>query len=285
MKKPILMDGAVGTTLWQMAEKRGIEKVPVWRYNVEQPEMVKELHKEYIEAGAQMILVNSFGANEETVARYSSLSPDKVIQAGTRLAVEAARGTGAKVSLSIGPLSQMMEPWGDLTPEEVQRVLGRQIRAGMEEGPDSILIQTFIDLDMMKAAVDVALPFGVPVFCAMTFTPVGKTIMGNSVEDMMEALTPMGIAGIGMNCSLGPAESLPVLRRIAENTSLPILFKPNAGKPISAPDGTSAAEYTPEDFVREIAPALDLADYIGGCCGSNVAYIRLLKEEMDKREP
>ena len=283
-KKITLLDGAVGTGLWEIAEKNGVKKVPVWIYNLEEPDFVRSLHRSYLEAGSEMILSNTFGANAPSVARSSSFDPDTVVETGVRLAKEVAEGTGVPVALAAGPLSQLMEPWGDLTEEEVRDTYLRHFASGMKGGADCIMIQTFIDMEMMRVAAEAAKEFGVPVYCTLTFEKVGKTIMGNSVKDVIDCLTPIGIDGIGMNCSLGPDLAVPVIKEFAEKTSLPIVFKPNAGKPILAADGTGSAAYDAEAFVKDILPALPYVDMIGGCCGSNADYIRALRDAVKAYE-
>lgn len=279
-KNLVLMDGAVGTSLWEKAEAKQEEKVAVWRYNLEDPEIVRELAKEYIDAGAQIILTNTFGANRGAVSRTSYRVED-VVRAGVRLAKEAVAGTSVKVALSAGPLSQLMEPYGDLTEEEVAEIYEEQIGSGMKENPDLILLQTFMDVEMMRVATQVAKQYGVPVFCAMTFEKVGKTMMGNSVQDVIDTLEPLGIDAIGMNCSLGPDLALPIIQEFAQKTDLPLVFKPNAGKPILSADGSTQSPYTAEIFAKDILPALGVATYVGGCCGSNPSYIRCLKQVAD----
>ena len=278
--KPILMDGAVGTSLWKIAEEAGVEKIPVWHYNLEHPEFVTRLCREYIEAGSQMILTNSFGANGKAVRRAGDYDVKEVLTASVRLAKEAAAGTDVKVIYAAGPLPMLMEPWGDLTEEETAEIYEEHLSAGAEAGADAIYLQTFIDLGMMKVATRVAKQFGLPVYCNMTFEKVGKTMMGNSVQDVIDELTPFGIDAIGMNCSTGPDEALPIIREFAEKTDLPLMFKPNAGKPILAADGTTLTDYDAAAFVREVQPALPLVTYIGGCCGSDPSYIRALKEAL-----
>ena len=282
MKKPVLLDGAVGTSLWEMAEANGVEKVPVWRYNLEHPEFVRALCERYVDAGAQIILANTFGANGPSVRRASEYKAAEVVAAGVRIAKEALAGKGRKVALSAGPLTQLVEPWGDMSEKEAQAIYEEQIGAGVDAGADLILLQTFIDLHLMEIATRVAVRYGLPVFCAMTFEKVGKTMFGNSVQDVIDALTPLGVAAVGMNCSLGPDLALPVIREFAEKTDLPLVFKPNAGKPILAADGSTVADYDAETFVREVAPALELVDYIGGCCGTNPDYIRLLGQRISE---
>lgn len=148
----------------------------------------------------------------------------------------------------------------------------------MDEGADMICIQTFMDVEMMKIAARIAKTYGVPVMCMMTFEKVGKTIMGNSVEDFIAAVEPIGIDIIGMNCSLGPDLAVPVMHQFVGKTKLPLAFKPNAGKPILNSDGTTKTAYDADTFAREVAPALDFVDYIGGCCGSDPTYIEKLKK-------
>lgn len=279
MKKDItLLDGAVGTSLWKKAEERGIAKVPVWRYNVEHPELVLELCREYIDVGARIILGNTFGANRPVVSRASAYSVKEVVGAGIRICKEATKGTDVKTALSIGPLSTLLEPYGDTTEEEAEEIFSEQIDAGMAEGADIIVLQTFMDIEMMKIATRVAKKYGVPVFCMMTFEKVGKTIMGNSVKDCIDALEPLGIDAIGMNCSLGPDLALPVIAEFARLTHLPIAFKPNAGKPITSSDGKTVTDYDATLFAREVAPALEYVDYVGGCCGCDPEYISELKK-------
>ena len=283
MKENItLMDGAVGTSLWAKAEAKGFKKDPVWRYNIEHPELIAELAVEYAEAGAELILANTFGANGPAVKRSSPYTAPEVVSAGVRTAKQALAGRNVKIALSAGPLSALMEPYGDLTEEEVAETYAEMLGAGMKEGPDLILLQTFIDLEMMRVATIEAKKFGVPVFCCLTFERKGKTMMGNSVEDMIEVLEPLGIDAIGMNCSLGPDLAVPVIREFVGKTSLPLVFKPNAGKPILAADGTTATTYSAKVFADDVEPALDFVDYVGGCCGSDPSYIRELASRMGK---
>ena len=278
-----LLDGAVGTSLWEKAEQAGVAKDPVWKYNIEHPELVTALAREYLDAGAQIILANTFGANGPAVRRSSPYDPAEVVAAGVRLARQAI-GREAKLALAIGPLSTLLEPYGDLTEEECQAIYEAQIGAGMDEGPDCVMIQTFMDLEMMRVAATVATRYNVPVFCTMTFEKVGKTLMGNSVRDVIDTLTPLGIHAIGMNCSLGPDLAVPVIAEFAKHTDLPLVFKPNAGKPILAADGVTAQSYDAATFVRDVAPALEFVSYIGGCCGCNPGYVRALRDALRSRD-
>jgi len=175
----------------------------------------------------------------------------------------------------------MMEPYGDLTEEEVEEIYREQIGAGMSEDPDFIVLETFMDLEMLKVAVSVAKSYGVPVLCTMTFEARGRTMMGNRVEDIAEELSDLGVDGVGINCSLGPVDAVPIIREFAEHTDLPLGFKPNAGKPVLAEDGSVISPYSATDFADDVTPVLDLVTYLGGCCGSDPDYIRELKKTIE----
>lgn len=280
MKKITLLDGAVGTSLWNKAELKGLEKVPVWKYNIENPEIVEELCKEYADAGAEIVLTNTFGANGPSVKRSSNYTVEEVVKSGVRITKNALKGSGVKTMLAIGPLSMLLEPYGDLTEDEAREIFERQIGAGMEEKPDMILLQTFMDIEMMRIATTVAKEYSVPVLCSMTFEKVGKTLMGNSVQDVIDVLSPLKIDGIGLNCSLGPDLAVPVIKEFVGKTDIPLIFKPNAGKPILNTDGTSTTVFDPKTFADDIEPVLSIVDYVGGCCGSDPSYIRELRKRI-----
>ncbi len=284
MNKPILLDGAVGTSLWAIAEENGVKKDPVWIYNMTHPEFVDRLVREYVDAGAKIILANTFGANGPMVRRVSKYDPAEVVKAGVRITKQAVGDSGIPVALSAGPLAELMEPWGDLTEEEVAGIYREMLDAGMSEGADCIVLQTFIDLDMMRVAASVALTYGVPVYCMMTFEKVGKTMMGNSVQDVIDTLEPMGVSGLGLNCSIGPDLALPIIREFREKTSAKVFFKPNAGLPKTDAAGKTTVAYTAERFAEEIAPALDYVDYVGGCCGCDASYVRAIGKLLSERD-
>jgi len=277
-----LLDGAGGTVLWNKAESLGFRKEPVWKYNIEHPDIVKQVAAEYVEAGSQIILANTFGANGPAVKRSSDYSVEEVVRAGVRIAKTAASGANVKVALDIGPLTALMEPYGDLTEEEAEEIFREQIGAGMKEDPDLIFLETFLDLEMLKVAARVAKSYSVPVFCTMTFEGRGRTMMGNCVEDIVDELTELGVDAIGLNCSQGPEVALPVMAEFAEHTDLPLIFKPNAGKPVLAADGAVVSPYDADAFVRDVEPVLDKISYLGCCCGSDPSYIRALQARLQE---
>lgn len=270
----VLLDGAVGTSLWEKTDDRG----PVWRYNIEKPHIVTELANEYANAGARIILANTFGANRLAVRRMD-YSVGQIVSAGVRLAREAI-GSRAKVALAVGPLPVLMEPYGDLSEEEAYELFDEQISSGIDEKPDVIVLQTFLDADMMRIAARAAAKHDLPIFSMMTFTEVGKSIMGHSVQYFVDALKDLPISAIGVNCSLGPGKAVPIIASFRQYTDLPLIFKPNAGKPILQ-DGGEKVQFDVDTFVEDSLPALKCdVKYIGGCCGSNASYIRALGKRI-----
>lgn len=277
MNNVVLLDGAMGTCLWEKAQK----KVPVWRYNLEEPAIVLELHREYLDAGSRILCSNTFGANAAAVSK-SAFQVEDVVAAGVNLARQAADGK-ARVALDVGPLTGLLEPYGDIEADEAEALYAQQIGAGMAEGPDLIFLETFMDIEMLKIAARVANRYDVPLFCSMSFEKSGRTIMGNSVQDMLDGLAGLRVDAVGLNCSLGPDLALPVLEEFLRRTTLPVLFKPNAGMP-ELVDGEMQSSFDIDAFVQGILAGAEAgAAYVGGCCGSTPAYIRRLRERLERR--
>ena len=264
-----LLDGSCGSKLWALADESGIENVPTWIYNIEHPELVTKMHKQYIEAGSDMIQTNTFAVNSMSVKRYPQYTVEQIVTAAVKLAKEAVKGTDVKVYLSSGPLAMLLEPYGDLEEDECRQEYETIVGAAKDAGAEAIMLETFMDLEMMKIASSEALKTGLPVSCSMTFEARMHTIMGNSVESICSALSDTGISAIGMNCSKGPVDGLEVIKEYKKHTDLPLYFKPNAGM---------GEKYSAEQFAREMQPSLEFVSYIGGCCGTDENYIKELKK-------
>ena len=272
MKKTVLLDGATGTRLWELAAAAGYDRVPTWRYNLEHPELVEQVAKEYIAAGSDMICTNSFAVNRVELS-HSKDAPgvEAVTAAAVRIAKAATAGTQVKVALDIGPLPMLMEPFGDLTEEAAEEYYAEILRGGMAEQPDVIFFETFTSLDMLCAAVTAEKAYDIPVLCSMSFERHGKTLMGDSPEEIAKRVEELGAAAVGLNCSFGPVAALPVIRVYAAHTKLPLILKPNL-----------ETDCGPAQFAEEISPALELVAYAGACCGSNPECIRSLKALLCK---
>ena len=274
-----LLDGAMGTSLWE----KTADKLPVWRYNMLSPDLVKQVHEDMIASGAEVILSNTFGANGPEVVRRTQYTVEQAVREGMAIAKDAAKGK-ARVLLDMGPLTGLMEPYGDIEEDECEEIYLEMLQVGVQEQPDGIFLETFIDLNMLSVAARCAAKFDLPLYLSMSFEKVGKTMMGNSVRDMVEALSALHPAAVGLNCSMGPDLCLPVLKSFREYTDLPLIFKPNAGLPVMV-NGKAVSPYTPDMFRQDMVPALSVASFVGGCCGTTCEHIRALREAVREMQP
>ena len=278
MKKDIyLLDGANGTCLWAKTDDKG----PVWRYNKLFPDKVMELADEFINAGSDFILSNTFSANRPSVEPYD-FTVEEAVREGVALAKNAAKGH-AKVLLDIGPLTGLLIPFGNIAKEEAREVFREMMKYGMMEKPDGILLETFMDLEMLKIACEEARAYDTPLLCSMSFTKYnpkkgGRTMFGNTPSQIVKELAQFSPEAVGLNCSEGPEETLPIIKEFGEATDMPLIYKPNAGMP--KVEGGAEIDY--EDFAREVSKAAEIANvkYIGGCCGSSPQYIEALAKKL-----
>lgn len=276
-KDLVLLDGAVGTSLWEKTD----DKVPVWRYNIEKPDIVSQLINEYYEAGSKIILANTFSANGPSVAD-SGYTVEQIVSSAMEIAHGALDGKDAKIALSVGPLTGLLKPFGNISEEEAVEIFTKQIEAGVKGKPDVIFLQTFMDLKMMQIAARIARKHDIPLFCSFSFVKSAKdkgsrTMMGNSIDDILKGLAEFKPDAVGLNCSLGPEMALPIIEEYSQKTDIPLIFKPNAGKPTL--EGGSQLDY--DTFAEDIAKAACVpgVKYIGGCCGSNAKYIEALRKK------
>lgn len=279
MKKDIfLLDGANGTCLWAKTDDKG----PVWRYNKLFPDKVRELADEFITAGSDFVLSNTFSANRPSVEPFD-FTVEEIVREGVILAKDAAKDR-AKVLLDIGPLTGLLIPFGKIAKEEARECFQEMIKYGMMEHPDGIILETFMDLEMLKIACEEAVKYDVPLLCSMSFTKYnpkkgGRTMFGNTPKQIAEALAQFRPEAIGLNCSEGPEETLPIIKEFSEVTDIPLIYKPNAGKP--KVEGGSELDYN--EFAEDVsrAAAVPGVKYIGGCCGSSPLYIKALADKLE----
>ena len=273
-----LLDGAMGTMLQKSGLRPG--EIPELK-NIEHPEMIAAVHRAYIDAGSQVVYANTFGANRRKLIK-TSYSVAEVVSAGVHLAKKEA-GEKAFVALDIGPLGELLEPLGTLTFEEAYDQFAEMMAAGAAAGADLVVIETMTDLYEAKAALLAAKEHtDLPVIVTMSFDASGRTFTGCTVAAMAHTLEGLGADAIGINCSLGPVELLPLLRELRRSTLLPVVAKPNAG----LPDPTDGHyDLSPTDFASAMALILrEGADIVGGCCGTNPDYIRALKQVLSEKK-
>ena len=211
----VLLDGAMGT----MLQKKGMEVGTVPEtLNILKPEWIVDIHKSYIEAGADIVYANTFGANRYKMEN-TGYSVKELISAAIKNAKEAAKGTDTLVALDLGPIGQLLEPTGSLTFEEAYDIFKEEVVAA--EGADVIVIETMTDLLETKAAVLAAKEnSNLPVMTTMTFEENKRTFTGCSVSAMCLTLQGLGVDALGVNCSLGPKDLLPIVEEISKWTYL-----------------------------------------------------------------
>jgi len=272
-----ILDGAWGTQL-QLSGLAIGEHPDLW--NLSHPDKVQNIAAAYVQAGSDIILTNTFGANRFLLAKHGA--EDKITElnrAGVRISKEAARKQNRRVFASIGPTGVMLMS-GTVTPEELYAAFLEQVQAIAAEMPDGIVIETMCDPAEAVLAVKAAKTTGLPVAASMVFD-TGKnkdrTMMGTTPEQAVEQLTVAGADIVGANCGQGIDGFIPICRRMRAVTTLPLWMKANAGLP-EIVDGKTIYHQTPEKFAESAKELLTAgANFIGGCCGTTPDYIRVLR--------
>ncbi len=279
--KTILFDGAMGTQLQSLGLRLG--ELPE-RRNLTDPATIAGIHRAYFLAGADVAYTNTFGANSLKLGE----DVEEVVAAGVRCAKEGAQGLENKfVALDVGPTGKLLKPLGDLDFEDAVKIFGRTIAAGVRAGVDLIAIETMNDLYELKAAVLAAKEYGegLPIIATCVFGEDGKMMTGASPEAVVALLEGMGVAALGLNCSLGPEEMLPIARRFLKCASVPVIVKPNAGLPHEE-SGRTVYSVGAEQFALAIKTAVkEGVRVVGGCCGTTPQYISAIKEEVEGLRP
>lgn len=269
-------DGGFGSLL----QKRGLqagEKPEQW--NIDRPDAVLAVHKEYLQAGSDIITTNTFGAN---ALKFED--PTAVIRAGVALARRAVEEHGrGLVALDLGPCGKLLEPYGNLCFEDCCQLFAQQVAVG-KDGADLAVIETMSDLQEIRAAVlAVKENSSLPVIASMTFGEDGRLLTGATPETAVAVLEGLRVDAIGVNCGLGPVEMKAVVRRISACTSLPILVNPNAGMPVLE-NGQTVYKITPEEYASAVGELLEFGiGFAGGCCGTTPAYIKALREAFGEK--
>ncbi len=293
MSRVVILDGAMGTMLQDAGMPLGARPEV---FGMEHPELTEEIHRRYLEAGSRVIYANTFGANARKL-RGSGASAREVVAANVAAAKRAVRewkaahpdGDAARaedcplVALDAGPTGELMEPLGTLSFEDAYETYREMVIAGEEAGADLIVFETMTDLVEAKAAVLAAKEnTSLPVWVTMSFEKNGRTFTGTLVSAMAVTMDGLGVDALGINCSLGPAEILPLLTEMREWTDKPLIVKPNAGLPDPATGtyGMDAAE-----FARQMEPFFALGvSMAGGCCGTTPEFIEALAQRAASEE-
>ena len=281
----VLADGAIGTNLFAKGLETG-DAPELW--NCDQPDKISELLHEFIEAGADILLTNSFGANRFRLALHQADSRVAELNAAAvRLAKEAAATSDRAILVAgdMGPTGELFAPLGALTKDDAVAAFTEQATALAEAGADLLWIETMSSLEEVEAAIIAANSTGLPVLATMTFDTAGRTMMGITPADFVSHTDALGVAGVGANCGIGPAELLDSILLMAEAKPSQILIaKGNCGIP-SYVEGEIHYHGTP-DLMADYALCARAAgaQIIGGCCGTTPAHLAAMREALDRHD-
>jgi methionine synthase I (cobalamin-dependent)/5,10-methylenetetrahydrofolate reductase len=279
-QSPVLCDGAMGTLLYAKGVfiNRSYDEL-----NLSQPELIRGIHHEYLQAGAEIIETNTFGGNSFRLARHSLADKVRDInRAGVRIAREAAKSFDVWVAGSVGPLGTRIEPLGKTSFQEAREAFRQQIEVLVEGGVDLLILETFGYMEeihqAMLAARDVSA--SLPLVAQVTIDEDGNCLDGSNPQTFVPKLVEWGADVIGCNCSVGPVAMLDAMERVRAATSLPLAAQPNAGIPRSV-EGRNIYLCSPEymaSYARKfVAAGVRL---VGGCCGTTPEHIRVMKSAL-----
>ena len=279
-QSPILCDGAMGTLLYSKGVfiNRCYDEL-----NLSQPDLIRAIHHDYLQAGAEIIETNTFGGNAFRLARHSIADKVRDInRAGARLAKDAAKSFDVWVAGSVGPLGTRIEPLGKTSFEEARQAFREQIAALAEGGVDLLMMETFGYLEELHQAMLAVKDVGVklPLIVQVTIDEDGNCLDGSTPENFAPRLEEWGADVIGCNCSVGPVAMLDAIERVRAATTLPLVAQPNAGIP-RAVEGRNIYLCSPEymaSYARKFVAAG--ARIVGGCCGTTPDHIRVMKSAL-----
>jgi methionine synthase / methylenetetrahydrofolate reductase(NADPH) len=279
----LVCDGAMGTMLYTRGVfvNRSFDAL-----NLTSPDLVSEVHREYLRAGADVIETNTFGANRIKLGSFGLADKLHDINlAGARIARQVARD-GAYVAGAIGPLSVRIEPWGRMGVDEAEACFREQAAALVEGGVDLIVLETFRDVNEIGAAIAaIRKTCDLPIVAQMTTEEDGNSLDGTPPEEFVPALERAGASVIGVNCSVGPAPMLETIERIARVSRTPLAAQPNAGRPREIEGRNiylSSPEYLASYARRFVQHGVRL---VGGCCGTTPEHIRQIRHVVRSLEP
>ncbi len=280
----IILDGGMGTLL----QKEGLlpGELPE-RWNISHPDVITKIHRDYFDAGSNVINTNTFGAN---ILKFDLAELEEIIKSAVenaKRAREESVSSGEKwIALDIGPSGRMLKPYGDLDLEDAINVFAQTVKLGVKYGVDLIFIETMSDSYETKAALLAAKEnSSLPVFVSNAYGEDGKLMTGASPSAMVAMLEGMRADAIGINCSLGPKALSKVAEEYIKKASVPVILKPNAGLP-RVEDGKTIYDVSPDEFSEDVKVLIKKGVRIaGGCCGTTPEYIRALADKTSSLSP
>lgn len=270
--KILVFDGGMGSLLQGAGLKPG-ELPETW--NIKHPEVLVKIHEDYLNAGANIILSNTFGANRLKYNEAAEFNLDEIVDAAMKNARTAVEHCGrGYVALDLGPTGRLLKPMGDLDFEEAVSIYTEVVKAGVRGGADLILIETMSDTYELKAAVLAAKENSdLPIFATTIFDGKGKLLTGGTPKSVVALLEGLGVDALGINCGLGPVQMKPIVEELLRYASIPVVVNPNAGLPRSE-GGKTVYDIDPPEFVEEMKGMLEMGvSAVGGCCGTTPEHI------------
>ena len=281
----LFFDGGTGSLLQAAGLKPG-ELPETW--NIRRPEVIVKLHRDYLDAGCDIINTNTFGANRLKFNENTEFSLREIIEAAVRNAREAVALAGhGYIALDLGPTGRLLKPMGDLDFETAVEIYREAAGIGIRAGVDLVLVETMSDSYELKAAVlgvkealaEDGIPeeqADLPVFATTIFDEKGKLLTGGTPRTVIALLEGLGVDAVGINCGLGPVQMKEFVREFVQYASVPVIVNPNAGLPRSV-EGRTVYDIDEEQFAGTMAEIVDMgASIVGGCCGTTPEYIRRL---------
>ncbi len=272
----LFLDGGMGTLLQAKGLRPGEHPE---RWNISHPDVIRDIHRAYYDAGANVVSTNTFGAN---LLKFSQYELENIISAAVenaKIARETTENTAEKfIALDIGPSGKLLKPYGDLDFEDAITLFSETVKLGVKYGVDLILIETMNDSYETKAALLAAKEnSSLPVFVSNAYGSDKRLMTGASPAAMVAMLEGLGADAIGANCSLGPKQLTPIIEELLEYASVPVLLMPNAGLP-EVREGKTVYNVSPEDFASDVNSLINKGvRIVGGCCGTTPEYISALK--------
>lgn len=285
-KEILYFDGGMGTLLQEKGLAPG-ELPETW--NLEHPEVIREIHRRYIEAGSDIVLTNTFGANALKF-HDERCSLKEIVESAIDHVKAAIREAGDDrriyTALDVGPTGKLLKPMGDLDFETAYEAFREVMVIAEKAGADLIHIETMSDTYELKAAVLAAKEnTSLPVFATAIFDERRKLLTGADVPSVVALLEGLRVDALGINCGMGPEQMLPVLEEMLRYSSLPVIVKPNAGLPQQR-DGRTCYDVLPEEFAHLMKQIAEMGAYvIGGCCGTTPEHIRAMKDACQGLRP
>ncbi len=277
-KRRLFLDGGTGTSLQKMGLKAG-ERPETW--NLLHPERIEALHRAYLDAGADVIYTNTFGANRLKYPEGGEFALEDIVKSAVDIAKRAQIACGREgdswVALDIGPSGKLLKPLGDLDFEDAVSLFAEVVRCGAAAGADLVVVETMGDSYELKAAVLAAKENSeLPVIATAAFDERARLLTGGTPEAVTALLEGLRVDALGLNCGLGPDEMLTIAERFAAAASIPVAAAPNAGLPRSV-EGRTVFDLSPGDFAEGMARIAEAgAQLLGGCCGTTPEHIAAL---------